>query len=53
VVDLVGWNGGGLLDLEFTVEPFLPAQPGPHVTAPIDAATASGPDVTVGRSAPG
>lgn len=26
------------LTLEFTVEPFVPAEPGPHVTASIDAA---------------
>lgn len=36
------------LELEFTIEPFVPAQPGPHVTAAIDAARALGLEVTVG-----
>lgn len=31
--------------LEFTVEPFVDGQPGPHVTAPVDALRAAGFDV--------
>ena len=34
--------------VEFTIEPFVEAQPGPHVTAPIDALTALGIEVDVG-----
>lgn len=34
--------------VEFTVEPFLEGQPGPHVTAAIDAASALGHEVEVG-----
>lgn len=34
--------------LEFTVEPFVPAKPGPHVTASIDAARGSAIAVEVG-----
>ena len=34
--------------VEFTIEPFVEAQPGPHVTAPVDALTALGFDVDVG-----
>ena len=34
--------------LEFTVEPFVPAKPGPHVTASIDAARGTAIDVDVG-----
>ena len=33
---------------EFTVEPFVDGNPGPHVTAAIDAATATGATVSVG-----
>lgn len=33
---------------EFTVEPFVDGNPGPHVTAAIEAATATGADVSVG-----
>lgn len=33
---------------EFTVEPFVPGDPGPHVTAAIDAARATGAAVEVG-----
>jgi uncharacterized protein YqgV (UPF0045/DUF77 family) len=36
------------LELEFTIEPFVPAQPGPHVMAAIDAARDLGLEVTVG-----
>lgn len=34
--------------LEFTVEPFVPSDPGPHVLASIEAATATGTAVDVG-----
>ncbi len=34
--------------LEFTVEPFVPDKPGPHVTASIDAARATAAEVEVG-----
>lgn len=34
--------------VEFTIEPFVEGQPGPHVTAAIDAATALGHEVEVG-----
>jgi 8-oxo-dGTP pyrophosphatase MutT (NUDIX family)/uncharacterized protein YqgV (UPF0045/DUF77 family) len=34
--------------VEFTIEPFVEGQPGPHVTAAIDAARALGHDVEVG-----
>jgi uncharacterized protein YqgV (UPF0045/DUF77 family) len=34
--------------VEFTIEPFVEGQPGPHVTAPIDALTGLGIDVEVG-----
>lgn len=34
--------------MEFTVEPFVEGQPGPHVTAAVDAARARGIDVDVG-----
>ncbi|HUF97465.1 MAG TPA: hypothetical protein VMM60_04995 [Ilumatobacter sp.] len=34
--------------VEFTVEPFIEGQPGPHVVAPIEALTASGIEVEVG-----
>lgn len=34
--------------LEFTIEPFAPAAPGPHVTASIDAARASAGAVDIG-----
>jgi hypothetical protein len=34
--------------LEFTIEPFVEGQPGPHVTAAIAAATAAGFDVEFG-----
>ena len=34
--------------LEFTIEPFTPAQPGPHVVASIDAARATASQVDVG-----
>lgn len=33
---------------EFTVEPFVPGEPGPHVTAAIDAARATGVTVELG-----
>lgn len=36
------------LRAEFTVEPFLPGKPGPHVRAAIDAAGAEGLTVEVG-----
>ena len=36
------------LALEFTVEPFVQGAPGPHVTAALDAAQASGLDVDFG-----
>ena len=36
------------LHAEFTVEPFHTGEPGPHVTAAVDAATAAGLDVEVG-----
>ncbi len=34
--------------LEFTIEPFVEGQPGPHVTAAVDAAAAAGVDVEFG-----
>jgi uncharacterized protein YqgV (UPF0045/DUF77 family) len=34
--------------VEFTIEPFVEAHPGPHVTAPVDALTDLGIDVEVG-----
>ena len=34
--------------VEFTIEPFIEAQPGPHVTAPVNALAALGIDVEVG-----
>lgn len=34
--------------VEFTIEPFVEAHPGPHVTAPVDALTALGVAVDVG-----
>jgi uncharacterized protein YqgV (UPF0045/DUF77 family) len=34
--------------VEFTVEPFVEGQPGPHVTAPIEAVRARGFDVEFG-----
>jgi uncharacterized protein YqgV (UPF0045/DUF77 family) len=36
------------LHAEFTVEPFHPGEPGPHVQAAFDAATAAGLDVEIG-----
>ena len=36
------------LHAEFTVEPFHAGEPGPHVTAAFDAATAAGLDVEIG-----
>jgi uncharacterized protein YqgV (UPF0045/DUF77 family) len=36
------------LALEFTVEPFVQGAPGPHVTAAVDAAQASGLEVDFG-----
>ena len=38
----------GVLRVEFTVEPFVEGQPGPHVTAPIDALRSLGHDVDFG-----
>ena len=38
----------GVLRVEFTVEPFVEGQPGPHVTAALDAVRALGPDVDFG-----
>jgi hypothetical protein len=35
-------------ELEFTIEPFVEGNPGPHVTAAIDAATAAGAAVDFG-----
>lgn len=37
-----------MLQLEFTVEPFVEGQPGPHVTAAVIAAEASGGSVEFG-----
>jgi uncharacterized protein YqgV (UPF0045/DUF77 family) len=37
-----------VLEVEFTVEPFVEGQPGPHVTAAVDAATAAGAEVEFG-----
>jgi hypothetical protein len=37
-----------VLLLEFTIEPFVEGQPGPHVTSAIDAARALGHDVEFG-----
>lgn len=56
---LAGWLAGDGHDVgdvrwlavhrvEFTIEPFVEGQPGPHVTAAIDAATALGHEVEVG-----
>jgi uncharacterized protein YqgV (UPF0045/DUF77 family) len=36
------------LEIEFTIEPFIPARPGRHVTAAIDAARELGLEVTIG-----
>jgi uncharacterized protein YqgV (UPF0045/DUF77 family) len=36
------------LHAEFTVEPFTAGEPGPHVQAAFDAATAAGLDVEIG-----
>lgn len=36
------------LEIEFTIEPFVPARPGRHVTAAIDAAREAGLEVTIG-----
>jgi uncharacterized protein YqgV (UPF0045/DUF77 family) len=36
------------LELEFTIEPFVPARPGPHVTAAVDAARELGLEVSMG-----
>lgn len=36
------------LRLEYTVEPFVEGAPGPHVTAALDAASATGLDVEFG-----
>lgn len=36
---------GAVARVEFTVEPFVDGQPGPHVTAPVDALRAAGFDV--------
>lgn len=38
---------GSVAHVEFTIEPFVEGQPGPHVTAAIDAASRSG-EVEVG-----
>ncbi len=38
----------GVLRVEFTVEPFVEGQPGPHVTAALDAVRSLGPDVDFG-----
>jgi hypothetical protein len=35
-------------ELEFTVEPFVEGNPGPHVTAAVEAATAAGAPVDFG-----
>lgn len=35
-------------ELEFTVEPFVEGRPGPHVTAAVDAARATGAQVEFG-----
>lgn len=35
-------------DLEFTIEPFIEGQPGPHVRAAVDAVEALGVDVDLG-----
>lgn len=37
-----------MLELEFTVEPFVEGHPGVHVTAAIEAATAAGATVDIG-----
>lgn len=37
-----------MLRVEFTVEPFVEGQPGPHVTAAVDAVRSLGPDVDFG-----
>lgn len=37
-----------MLEVEFTVEPFVEGHPGPHVTAAVDAARASGARVEFG-----
>lgn len=36
------------LSVEFTIEPFVEGEPGPHVDAGIAAVQAAGPDVEVG-----
>lgn len=38
----------GVLRVEFTVEPFVEGQPGPHVTAAVDAVHSLGPEVDFG-----
>jgi uncharacterized protein YqgV (UPF0045/DUF77 family) len=37
-----------VLELEFTVEPFVEGRPGPHVTAAVEAASAAGAEVEFG-----
>ena len=39
---------GGVLEVTFTVEPFVAGQPGPHVLAAVDAVRSSGRDVEFG-----
>ncbi len=39
---------GGVLQLEFTVEPFVEGQPGPHVTAAVQAVERAGGSVEFG-----
>jgi hypothetical protein len=39
---------GGVLEVTFTVEPFVAGQPGPHVLAAVDAVRALGADVEFG-----
>ena len=36
------------MQLEFTIEPFVEGEPGPHVTAAVDAASALGAEVEFG-----
>jgi uncharacterized protein YqgV (UPF0045/DUF77 family) len=43
-----GSLGAVTLHAEFTVEPFTAGDPGPHVQAAFDAATAAGLDVEIG-----
>ncbi|NBU94403.1 MAG: hypothetical protein EBS20_00665 [Actinobacteria bacterium] len=38
---------GAVARVEFTVEPFIDGQPGPHVTAPVDALRAAGFEVVL------